>query len=61
MRRGTTIISPNRTFKIFNNNTELIKDSADPEKAPHLPARLELMPLKDFVERYVRTPALEPV
>ena len=57
MRRGTTIISPTRVFTIFNNSTELIKASADPEKAPKLPARLVPMILKDFVKHYVRTTA----
>ena len=53
MRRGTTIISPTSTFVIFNNNTEMVRGSADPETARKLPARLELNTMKDFVTRYV--------
>lgn len=51
--RGTCIVSPSPIFKVFNNNSELIDASKDPVRAPSLPARLELMTLKEFVHRQV--------
>ncbi|KAK9808499.1 hypothetical protein WJX73_001591 [Symbiochloris irregularis] len=51
-RLGTTIISPNSTFVIFTNTSQMAKESADPVKAAQLPARLELNTLRQFVTKY---------